>query len=797
MARDAKEAERGYLARIISAAPLFDAVGEDDVGELARCARSLAIERGKPIAPARGKAENVFFIVGGAAALICRGPQNGGGVLAALMGPGDVIGLVRVGETLKVDAITDGSEWRALSNLTLVAIPIADFLRVMRRSEELSMATLASLAKYMRELTVRHAAALQSPLETRLASLLSQLAVIATGNRWEPQATIARLPQTQIADMLGVSREHVNRTMTMWERSGLILQAKGGDIVIENRKRLSQLAGDNAPSPADAERDAYWEISAHINLGENSAAYDLAMEGVKRAPRDEKFKYFAVLAMARMGALKEALALVDDFKLSTNAKNEDVASIEPRLRRDLAFAGKGAADRAALKKAAEGYEKVFKALGTTYPGVNAAATWAMAGDVDRAKGIAKDVRARAESALDAIDVDDDAYWPRATLAECRLIEGDLIGAASGFASAVAAVDAAPGKIATTRKQLRRLSGSLPIDDGWINAAAPQGAVLFFSGPLATSDDTGAATRLKDRFAAMLEREAIAAAIGALAAGADIIFAEGLIEAGVPLHVHLPLAPNDFLATSVTPAGPEWKERFVACVEAAKTVEWTRRQPPSRAAFRLGAHIAMGRTLRLADDLATEAIGAFAVQKGRTPRESISCENAEKWMSLGRRGETFEDEWPSPLSKKSSDETFAPCFALVVESSSSKDALGDFDPGANFVAVEGGLTVYAFDCPIRAGEAAKTAARSPAGARLRFWLDAGVADIRSEKDRSNFLQTLVTALCRPQTPAGGVFASESFAGAAAATAGDRFRFDYAGVTPTANKLDPCPLYLMDF
>jgi len=794
--RDGKEAERAYLARILTAAPLFDDVGEDDIGELARCGRSLAVERGKLLAASKGKPENVFIVVNGAAALINRDPHKGGGVLAALMGPGDVIGLVRVGEILGDSAHPHQNEWRALSNLTLVAIPIADFMRVMRRSEELSMATIAALAKYMRELTARHAAALQSPLETRLASFLSQLAAISTGNRWEPQATIARLPQTQIADMLGVSREHVNRTMTMWERSGLILQAKGGDIIIENRKRLSQLAGDETAAPIDADRDAYWEITAHINLGENSAAYDLAMEGVKRAPRDERFKYLAVLSMARMGALKEALQLVDDFKLSTNAKDEDIASIEPRLRRDLAFAREGKPDAAALKKAAEGYEKVYKTLGTTYPGVNAAATWAMAGDVERAKGIAKDVRALAESALEAIDVDDAAYWPRATLAECRLIEGDLIGAASGFASAVGAVDAAPGKIATTRKQLRRLSGSLPIDDDWIDDAAPQGSVLFFSGPLATSDDIGAATRLKEKFAAFLDRELIIAAIGALAAGADIIFAEALIEAGVPLHVHLPLAPNDFLATSVTPAGAEWKERFIACIEAAKSVDWTRRLTPSRAAFRLGAHIAMGRALRQADDLATEAIGVFAIQKGRAPNESISCENADKWKSLGRRFVIYEDDWPAPLSKESANEIYAPFCALVVEEPNSKNKKPAFDVSPSFIASDGDLTIYAFDCPIKAAEAAKTAARSQAGADLRIWLDAGVADDRAEKGRTNFIQSLVTALCRPQTPVGGVFASESFAGAAAATAGGRFRFDYAGVTATAEKLDPCPLYLMD-
>jgi len=786
-----KEAERAYLARILAGVELFASINEDDLSELARCGRNLAVERGKPIA-AKGKSEEIYVIAGGAAALIDRAAS--GGVLTALLGPGDVIGLARAGEILGRDARRDRGEWRALSNLTLVAIPIADFLRVMRRSEELSAATIAALAKLLRDLAERHAAALQSPLETRLAAFLSQLAIIATGNRWEPQANIGRLPQTMIADMLGVSREHVNRTLTMWERSGLILQSKGGDIIIENRKRLSQLAGDESASMLGAERDAYWEISAHINLGLNSAAYDLAMEGVKRAPRDERFKYLAVLAMARMGALKEALSLVETFKLTTDAKNEDVASIGPRLRRDLAFAAGAAPDPKTLATAAADYEKVFRALKTTYPGVNAAAIWAMGGEGARAKKIAGEVRKLAEAALEDIDEDEDAYWQRATLAECRLIEGDLGGAAACFAAAVTAADAAPGKIATTRKQLKRLSATLPIDEEWIDDAAPQGAVLFFCGPLATADDDGPSERLKKKFSAFLDQQPCIAAIGALAAGADIIIAEQLIEAGVPLHVYLPLAPTEFLEKSVAPAGKDWRDRYIACIEAAKTIEWSRRLVPSRAAYRLGAQIAMGRAIRQADDLATEAVGVFAVQRGRSAADSISRENADIWRALGRRCEIIEDDWPAAISKGAANGALAPYAALVIEGD-----LGHGDkvcPVARFSTTNGGLAIFAFHSAFEAAAAAREFAGSPSGGKSRLWLDMGVADPSSDKGVKAFAQSLVTAACRPQTPPGAIYASDSFVGAASAASDAQIAFNYVGVTATAEKLDPCPLYLVD-
>src|SRR3990167_3942784 len=529
-------------------------------------------------------------------------------------------------------------EWRALSNLTLVAIPIPEFVRVMRRSNELTAACLGSLADSVRDVTARYSASLQHPLEMRLAAFLDQFGTIAAGNSWEPTANLGRLHQTQIAEMLGVSREHINRTLIMWEKSGLIFQSKAGDLIIENRKSLTLLAGSRRPAGAgSADNDYLWEIEAHINLGLNIAAHDLALEGVRRAPKDDRFKYFAVLALARMGSLSEALLLAESFRLATDAASEDIASIGPRLRRDLAFETGGAPDADQLRAAAEGFEKIFKAMKTTYAGINAAATFAMSGDLSRAKGIAGKVGAGAAAALDDIDDDEPSYWSRATLAECRLIEGDAAEAANGFAAASDAVDAAPGKIATTRKQLRRLKAALGFDDGWIDQSLPQGKVLYFCGPLTAAGGANPAAleALNARASEFFERHQCIAAFGALAAGADILIAEAALKAGAPLHVHLPLAPAEFLAASVAPSGGDWRERDIACLDKAQTIEWVRRIRPSRAAYRLGARIAMGRALRLTAELTATPIGFIALQSGRTAANSVSVESSEIWKSLGQ------------------------------------------------------------------------------------------------------------------------------------------------------------------
>lgn len=798
MAQPTNQAERSYLARLIGGARLFHMVAPDDVAELARTARSLAVPRGKPLAPPKGKDDEIYVIEAGAAALLDRDPAADKAILVALLGPGETVGLVRAAEYLAGAPSGERTEWRALSNLTAVAIPMQDFVRVMRRSTELYEAAFAALGQLLRKLAIRYSAALQSPLEMRLAALFADLGAIAAGNQWEPSANIGKLQQTQIAEMLGVSREHVNRTLIMWERSGLIFQTKGGDIVIENRKRLSQLAGARrAHAGSLIENEWLWEIEAHINHGLNGAAYDLAMEGVKRSPKDDRYKYLAVLAMARMNALGEALSLADNFKLSTEAANEDIASVGPRLRRDLAFDAAEGPDRAQLKTAAEGYEKVFRALNTTYPGVNAASTYAMAGDLDRAQRLAAEVSGKAAAALDDIDEDEPSYWPRATLAECRLIAGDRAGAAADYMAAARAIDAAPGKIATTRKQLHRLKGALPIDGDWINAALPLGPVLYYSGPLTPpgADSHAALDRLRARFSDFLSQRKIVAAVGALAAGADIVLAETLIEAGVALHVHLPLPPTEFLASSAAPAGDAWAARYIACVERAQTIEWTRRQPASHAAYRLGSRIAIGRTVRQAEDLSTEAFGFFALQRGRTAEDSISRENAELWRALGLKAEVVEDDWPATAPKAARGRVVDYYAALVVQG--AKDArMQAIDRLApEFRTRAGETAVFAFKTTTEAIEAARALSSAPDAAGLRLWLDIGVAPDGAAR-AEEFANSLIAASCRPETPPGKTFASESFVCAAAATPGPRPRFEYVGIAPTEEKLDPCPLFLTD-
>jgi CRP-like cAMP-binding protein len=780
-----KNAERSWLARILAASPTFRGAAEDDLAELARAARNLAVQRGGVLAPPKGKAPEIYVIETGVVAKLAAEVEVGKSVLVGLFGAGDAIAIdTAFRDKPAVSGEGAARELRALTNVTAAAVPVDDFRRVLRRSQEIADAAIATLAIRQAKLETRFALALQSPLEMRLAAFFSQMAAMIAGNRWQPTVVIGRLSQSFVADMLGVSREHVNRTLAMWEKSGLIFLTRTGDITVENRKRLMAIAGERrAARIAAPEMDALWEIDAHLDYGLNQVAYDLAQEALRRSPRDDRFKHRAALALARTGALDEALALFDSFQLAKNASDEDILCLGPRLRRDLACRA-DPPDAAMLAISARDYEAVHAKTGGYYPGVSAAATFAMAGDSAHAADIAKKVAAACEALLDSVDEDDPTYYLRASLGEALLIAGDRAGAERVFASARSAADFSPGKAATTRKQLRRLAAPLALDAAWIDRALPQRGALYFSGPIvAAGADEDALVGAIDDF---LEDHDISTAFGALAAGADIIIAERLLEAGVALNIQLPLAPEAFLARSVAPYGDGWARRFITCLERAQTIEWNRAARIGPAAYALGARVSMGKTIAQARALDGAALGFFAMRRRETDETSISLGNERHWRSLGLAATSAPIDWEKPAAAADDDPRGQVFSALVIDGPGAAELK---PAGAAFTAsLEHGL-LAAFTESQGAVKAARAIA--PLHPALRFWLDAGLSP---EGDAEALAQSLVTVLCRPVTTPGRVYASETFADFSTATPAPP-DYVYVGHPTLEAKLYPCPLYLL--
>jgi hypothetical protein len=119
---------------------------------------------------------------------------------------------------------------------------------------------------------------------------------------------------------------------------------------------------------------------------------------------------------------------------------------------------------------------------------------------------------------------------------------------------------------------------------------------------------------------VLDERRIGAGFGALAAGADLVIAEALLDVGAQLHVILPTTPDEFVAQSVTPYGRHWLPRFERALNEAASLRWlsTLSGAYEPLAAHLAADVAMGASVLYADRLQTEAVQLLVIDEADGP-----------------------------------------------------------------------------------------------------------------------------------------------------------------------------------
>jgi tetratricopeptide (TPR) repeat protein len=321
----------------------------------------------------------------------------------------------------------------------------------------------------------------------------------------------------------------------------------------------------------ESRRPADWleAVRREERRGELLAAFDVAERGLTEHPGDVRLKHRAVLALARAGATEEASRRFALYGLDTE-RDEDVAALRARIAKDRALASGGEAQRVNAGRAAALYADVFAGTGGYYPAVNAATLWLVAGDARRSRELAARVlRILAGS-------DEESYYAAATKAEAELLLGRPEEAHRALEEAAALHAQDYGALATTRRQLRTICRILGVDEALLSPLAGPAVVHFCGHRIDAIRETGRFPAEAEASAAMgiarvLDDYRTAYAYGALAGGADILWAEALVARGSELHVVLPFPEREFVERSVASCGEGWVERFHRCLAAAADI----------------------------------------------------------------------------------------------------------------------------------------------------------------------------------------------------------------------------------
>lgn len=559
-------------------------------------------------------------------------------------------------------------------------------------------------------------------------------------------------------------------------------------------------------------------------------------------------RYLAALAHARSGGYRAASALVDGLLAdpAADAQRIEVLALAGRIAKDRwARLPEGSDRRAAGRQALACYDAAWQASGDPFPGINAASLQALLGDPAAARRQATAVRRIAASRVED-------RWQQATLGEAALLLGEPEVAVAHYARARQLAAAAYGEIASMRRQLRLLAAVVAVEP--LLAVLELPALVVFTGHMI--DRPG---RSPARFPAHLEA-AVAAAIDAAlqrldagfgycsaACGADLLFAEAMLARGAELHLTLPFDRDDFVLTSVAPAGPGWVERFERVLQAASSVSYGVRERflGDEALYAFAGALIQGSALQRATELQTTATMLAVCDPAAEPASGGTRDTLAHWRRIGLPSEVIDlaslrERHPAPPSTVEAMAPVAPAAAVrgtdlrrSVRTMLFADMVGysrlaEEDTPAfllNFLGAvaeivrtaahppefvntwgDGLFMVFSdvldaagFALSLRDGieQADWSACGLPAGTRIRIGMHSGPVFPAPDPllGRRNYYGTHVNRAARiePVALPGAVFISAEMAYSLAATRSPRFATEYLGTLPLAKGFAASPLY----
>jgi CRP/FNR family cyclic AMP-dependent transcriptional regulator len=207
------------VSTVLARVPFFAGVAVEELELLASSLQRRSVRAGKTVFRQDDPGSSLYVIESGVVKVQRTSPE-GKEVILAILGPGDFFGELALldGEPRSADAV-------AKEDTALLVLERDDFLAFLDKEPAVATKLLAALSRRLRrtDQLVQDAAFLDVP--ARLARALLQLAE-------SPEAATG-LTQSELAAMVGASRESVNRWLQFYRRRGLIESASGSIRVLQ------------------------------------------------------------------------------------------------------------------------------------------------------------------------------------------------------------------------------------------------------------------------------------------------------------------------------------------------------------------------------------------------------------------------------------------------------------------------------------------------------------------------------------------------------------------------------------
>ena len=233
---DAHTIDRDPVVAALARCPLFAGLGEEDLVGLAREMRTRRFRRGEVLFH-QGDPGEALFVVTSGAVKISLPSEEGDEAIIATVNAGDFFG-----ELALLDGAPRSATATALEPTETLALARPRFRELIAGEPALRDALLAALAEELRRLTTHvqelHFLDITGRLAARLTHLAASQGTVAADGAVRLDA---RLTQSDLASMIGATRQSVNKLLGIFADDRLIRLERDA-IVILDRDGLARIA---------------------------------------------------------------------------------------------------------------------------------------------------------------------------------------------------------------------------------------------------------------------------------------------------------------------------------------------------------------------------------------------------------------------------------------------------------------------------------------------------------------------------------------------------------------------------
>jgi CRP/FNR family transcriptional regulator, cyclic AMP receptor protein len=228
--------DRDETVRLISGTPLFSGLDPEGLELLAEKAGASSFGKGQTIFLETDIGGALFIVAQGQVKVSVTSPEGAELILTTLRPPD------AFGELPLIDGGPRSASATAMVPTTLLRLDRSTLLDVIGRRPDHLDGLLRSLGGVLRRLTEQAGDLAFLDLHGRVAKLLVRLAEEQGGRPDEPVILDLAMTQSDLADMVGGSRQSVNQILHSFARRGFI-ELRGREIQVVSARGLSRRAG--------------------------------------------------------------------------------------------------------------------------------------------------------------------------------------------------------------------------------------------------------------------------------------------------------------------------------------------------------------------------------------------------------------------------------------------------------------------------------------------------------------------------------------------------------------------------